>query len=121
MPASKQDRVPLTCTHCGHQQLEPRTAISSVCKKCGQHLRVQEILRPTRAVAEAIPERKQITCFDCGAVLEVPVSAESTMCKRCSAYIDLKDYHINNAVSRNFKTKGNFIVEAKGYVFNTEA
>ena len=120
MPASKQDRVPLTCPHCGHQQLEPRTAFSSVCKKCGQHLRVQEILRPAHAAVEAVPERKQITCFDCGAVLEVPVSAESTMCKRCSAYIDLKDYRINNAVSKNFKTKGTFVVEAKGYVFNTE-
>lgn len=120
MPASKQDRVPLTCPHCGHQQLEPRTAFSSVCKKCGRHLRVQEILRPARAAVKAVPERKPITCFDCGAVLEVPVSAESTMCKRCSAYIDLKDYHINNAVSKNFKTKGTFVVEPKGYVFNTE-
>ena len=43
------------------------------------------------------------------------------MCKRCSRYIDLQDYHIANAVSKNFKTKGSFAVEATGYVFNTEA
>lgn len=43
------------------------------------------------------------------------------MCKRCSAYVDLKDYRITSAVSKNFKTKGNFVVEQKGYVFNTEA
>ena len=120
MPASKQDRVPLTCPHCGHQQLEPRTAFSSVCKKCGQHLRVQEILKPSRPVADSGPERKSITCFDCGAALDVPVSAESTMCKRCSHYVDLKDYRITSAVSKNFKTKGAFVVEPKGYVFNTE-
>jgi cytoskeletal protein CcmA (bactofilin family) len=120
MPASKQDRVSLTCPHCGHQQLEPPTAFSSVCKKCGQHLRVQEILRPAQAAAPLVPERKQITCFDCGAALEVAVSAESTMCKRCSHYVDLKDYRISNAVSKNFKTKGAFVVELKGYVFNTE-
>jgi len=43
------------------------------------------------------------------------------MCKRCSQYIDLKDYHIANAVSKNFKTKGSFAIEPTGYVFNTEA
>ena len=43
------------------------------------------------------------------------------MCKRCSAHIDLRDYHINNAVSKNFRTKGRFVIELKGYVFNTEA
>lgn len=121
MPASPQDQVRLTCPHCGHQQLEPRTAFSSVCKKCGQHLRVQEILHPAAKTVASGPERRQITCFDCGAELEVPATAESTMCKKCSRYIDLKDYRISSAVSKNFKTKGSFVVETKGYVFNTEA
>jgi cytoskeletal protein CcmA (bactofilin family) len=35
--------------------------------------------------------------------------------------VDLKDYRITSAVSKNFKTKGSFVLEAKGYVFNTEA
>jgi cytoskeletal protein CcmA (bactofilin family) len=121
MPASKQDRILLTCPHCGNQQPEPRTAISTVCKKCGQHLRVQEVLKPSRKAPETAPERRRVTCFDCGTELEVPVSAESTMCKRCSRYVDLKNYQINSAVSKNFKTKGAFVVETKGYVFNTEA
>jgi cytoskeletal protein CcmA (bactofilin family) len=43
------------------------------------------------------------------------------MCKRCSAYIDLLDYEISSAVSKNFRTKGTFILQPKGYVFNTEA
>lgn len=121
MPAKPQDKVLVTCPHCGHQQPEPPSAISSVCKKCGQHLRVQEILHPAPKAAEKGPERKHITCFECGADLEVPVSAESTMCKRCSRYVDMKNYVINSAVSKNFKTKGSFVIDPKGYVFNTEA
>src|SRR5882724_10560782 len=121
MPAKKQDKVLVVCPHCGHQQAEPRTAFSSNCKKCGQHLRIQEILRPAPKAAEQGPARKRVTCFECGAELEVPVSAESTMCKRCSRYIDMKDYVIKTAVSKNFKTKGSFTIDAKGYVFNTEA
>jgi cytoskeletal protein CcmA (bactofilin family) len=121
MPPKKQDKVLVVCPSCGHQQAEPRTAISSNCKKCGQHLRISEILRPTPKAAEQGPERKRITCFECGAELDVPVSAESTMCKRCSGYIDMKNYVINSAVSKNFKTKGSFVIDPKGYVFNTEA
>jgi cytoskeletal protein CcmA (bactofilin family)/DNA-directed RNA polymerase subunit RPC12/RpoP len=120
MPASKQDNVPVDCPHCGHQQSEPRAAFSTVCKKCGGHFRL-EVPKPARKAAGPALERKRITCFDCGAELEVAFSAESTMCKRCSRYVDLKDYHINHAVSKNFKTRGSFVVEAAGYVFNTEA
>jgi len=121
MPPSMQDKILVACPRCGHQQPEPPTAFSTVCKKCGGHFHVQETLKPARKAVERAPERRRITCFDCGAELEVAVSAESTMCKRCSRYVDLKDYHITSAVSKNFKTKGAFIVEAKGYVFNTEA
>src|SRR5689334_18537280 len=110
MPASKQDKVLVACPHCGHQQRESREAFSTVCRKCGQHLRVQEILKPVPKAAALALERRRIVCFDCGAELEVAASAESTMCKRCSRYVDLKDYHIANAVSKNFKTKGLFVV-----------
>ena len=121
MPASKQDKVLVACPHCGHRQTEPRTAFSTVCEKCHGHFHVQEVLNPVRKAAAAAPETRRVTCFDCGAELEVPATAESTMCKRCSRYVDLKDYKIASAVSKNFKTKGKFIVEAKGFVFNTEA
>ena len=120
MPASKKDKVLVPCPRCGHQQMEPRTGFSSICKKCGQHLRVQDILQPHPQPLAAGPAQKKITCFECGAELEVPATAESTMCKRCSRYIDLKDYHIVTAISKNFKTKGTFVIEPKGYVFNSE-
>ena len=121
MPAKKQDKVLLTCPHCGHQQAESRGAFSTICKKCRQHLRVQEILNPPKKAAERAPKRKHITCFECGAELDIPASAESTMCKRCSQYVDLHDYRITTAVAKNFKTKGTLVVELKGYVFNTES
>jgi cytoskeletal protein CcmA (bactofilin family) len=121
MPPSKQDKVLVACPHCGHSQAEPRTAFSTVCQKCHGHFHVQEVLKPVRKAVAAAPEKRRVTCFDCGAELEVPLSAESTMCKRCSRYVDLKDYKFTNAVSKNFKTKGKFIIEAKGFVFNTEA
>src|SRR6185436_727703 len=121
MPATRQDKIRLTCPHCGHQQLEPSTAFSTRCKKCGEHIRIEELKKPAAKPAEAPRERRRVSCFECNAELEVPLSAESTMCKRCSRYVDLKDYLINQAVSKNFKTKGSFVVELKGDVFNTEA
>lgn len=120
MPASKQDKVQVACPHCGHLQLEPSTAFSTVCKKCHGHFRLGEILRPAPKPRERVPDQKHVTCFECGAELEVPASAQSTMCKRCSRYMDLKDYVIDKAVSKNFKTKGSFTIEQTGYVFNTE-
>lgn len=125
MPAKKQDKILLTCPHCGHQQQEPRAVISTVCKNCNQYFRADEVGKPAPKAKAKAPERpkdlKHLTCFECGTELETAASAQSTMCKRCSAHIDLRDYHINNAVSRNFKTKGQFVIDAKGYVFNTEA
>lgn len=119
MAAKPQDNALVVCPHCGHQQPEARAAISSNCRQCGQYLRVQELLHPVaKAVAPAL-ELRHFTCFDCGAELDVPVAAQSAMCKRCSSYLDLNDYTINNAVSKNFRTKGRFVVETKGYVFNT--
>ncbi len=121
-----QDKILVVCPRCGHSQPEPRTGFSTLCRKCGGHFHIQEAAsKPVKKTAErkpeGKPEGKRITCFDCGTELQVAPSAQSTMCKRCSSYIDLKDYHIANAVSKNFKTKGTFTLEATGYVFNTEA
>src|SRR5688500_3892843 len=114
MTAKQQEKVREPCSKCGHAQAVPRTAVNTVCKECGAHFDIQEVLKPKPRKAAAAPERKRIFCFDCSTEQAVPVAAESTMCKRCSAHIDLRDYHIANAVSRNFRTKGTFVVEAKG-------
>jgi len=121
MPAKKQDQVLVACPHCGHQQAEPRTAFSTLCKKCGEHLRLQEIFNPAPRTPQRAPKQKHITCFECGAELEVPASAESTMCKWCSAYVDLHDYRIASPMAKNFKTKGMLLVDPQGCIFNTES
>ena len=121
MPPKEQDKVLLTCPYCGHQQPESRLAFSTICKSCGHHLRVQEVLKPAPKAPERGPKRKLITCFECGTELQVPDTAESTICKRCSAYVDLHDYSITSALAKNFKTKGIFVVESRGCVFNTDS
>jgi len=120
MPALKKRKVTLTCPHCGHTQEESAAAYSTTCKKCRQHIRVQELLRPAAQTKRASRKTRQVACFSCGTLLDVPASAKSTMCKRCSGYVDLNDYKINRSVSKNFCTKGTMIIEEGGFLFNTE-
>ena len=102
MPVAKKlDKVLLACPHCGHQQPESPTAFSTICKSCGQHIRVQEILKPAPKRRESGPKKKLVTCFECGTELEVPADAESTMCKRCSAYIRKRNPLVANRKIQN--------------------
>ena len=119
-PAKKPAKVLVACPHCGHQQPESREAFSTVCKRCGEHVRVQEVLNPAPPAPGRQFRLRRITCFDCGAELEVPASAESSMCKWCSRYVDLHDYRIITPVAKNYRTRGRFIIEPKGTVFNSE-
>ncbi|HEY6167445.1 MAG TPA: polymer-forming cytoskeletal protein [Verrucomicrobiae bacterium] len=113
-------KVTVTCPHCGNGQPEVPDAYSTVCRKCGQHFRIQEALHPAAKRTQARHDTKEVICFQCGTVLHVAPEAESTMCKRCSNHVDLRDYRIDHAVSKNFRTHGAFVIEEKGYVFNTE-
>ena len=121
MAVTNLDRVPVACPHCGHKQPESRAAFSTICRKCGGHFRVQEVLKPSPKATERIPDQRRVGCFDCGAELDVPVSAESTMCKRCGRYLDLHSYRITTAVAKNFRTRGALVIEPKGRVFNSES
>ena len=118
---SKPETVSVTCPECGHHQPEPRTAYSTVCKKCQKHFRVQEALHPAAKLQKPVIELRQVRCFQCGAELEAPCAATSTMCKKCSSHVDLNDYHITATASKNFRTHGRLVVEEKGYVLNSEA
>ena len=121
MLSRKDDKIPLACPQCGHVQQEPKTAYSTICKKCHAHYRPQEVLHSVSTVRQPNIERRRVQCFQCGTELDVPVTAESTMCKRCSAHLDLRDYHITQAVSKNFKTKGRLVLDEKGSIFNTDS
>ena len=119
-PDQKQDQVLVACPHCGHQQPEARSGFSSVCKQCGGHFRIQDVLHPVSKARAPAPRQRRVICFECGTELDVPASAESSMCKKCSRYIDLHDYLITTALAKNFRTKGKLLIEPKGCVFNTD-
>jgi cytoskeletal protein CcmA (bactofilin family)/ribosomal protein L40E len=122
MAAIKPERLIVSCPRCGSTQPEPRAVVSTVCRQCQTHIQVRgpDPLAPSAPYADPARPGRHVSCFRCGTPLEVPPTAESTMCKRCSDYVDLRDYLINSAVSKNFRTHGRFVVEEKGYVFNTE-
>ena len=121
MPPPKPDTIRVTCPRCGHAQLEPRAAYSTVCKKCHRHFRLEEVLHPATEPPKPQFEQKQVRCFRCGTQLAVSVAASSTMCKRCGSHLDLADYRITQTVSKNFTTHGRLVIEEKGYVLNSEA
>lgn len=121
MPPPKQNKIPLTCPRCGHVQLEPRGVYSTVCKQCHQHFRLNEpepVLQPTK---KPVIQQRRVHCFQCRAELDVSLTAESTMCKKCSSHVDLRDYAIDQTVSKNFRTYGRLLVEPKGYLLNTDS
>lgn len=111
----------MTCPKCGHTQPEPRTAYSCICKKCHAYIRLAEVRNPAPQPPPPAFEQRRVLCFDCGTELEVAVAATSTMCKRCSRHIDLSDYNVAQAVSKNFRTHGRLVIEEKGYLLNTDS
>lgn len=120
MPSAKQATVPVTCPKCGHTQAEPRSAYSTVCKKCHEHFRLQDKRPPAPIAPKPAIEVRRVHCFQCGTELEAPIAAASTMCKRCSSHVDLGDYTISQTFSKNFRTYGRLVIEEKGYLLNTE-
>jgi cytoskeletal protein CcmA (bactofilin family) len=116
----KGKTIEVPCPKCGHQQPEPVTAISTNCRACGQYFRVQEALKPVPKPSAPALEQRLVTCFECRIEQPVALSAQSTMCRKCSAHIDLNDYRITSAVSKNFRTHGSFVLEPRGYLFNSE-
>ena len=121
MPPAKPDKIRVTCPKCGHRQLEPRTAYSTICKECHQHFRLEDVLRPAAEPAKPQLAQRQVRCFQCGTELAVPLAASSTMCKRCGSHVDLADYRIAQTVSKNFRTHGRLVIEEKGYALNADA
>ena len=121
MLSNGRETVAVACPRCGHSQPEPPGGYSTLCKKCGEHYRVQEALFPgPKASAPGIQQR-QVRCFQCGTDLEAPRAAASTMCKRCSSHVDLTDYKVSQTVSKSFRTYGRLVVEEKGYLLNTDS
>jgi cytoskeletal protein CcmA (bactofilin family) len=122
MAGAKADRLAVTCPRCGNTQQEPRAVVSTVCRSCHTHIQVKAASHggPSPLSDGHRGPVRSVACFRCGTPLEVVPQAESTMCKRCGDYVDLRDYIITSAVSKNFRTHGRFVVEEKGYVINAD-
>lgn len=116
----KRQTLTVNCPHCGNAQEEAKGAFSTQCKKCQQHFRIEDALKPAVRTEEKAKEVRVVHCFQCQTRLEVAPAAQSTMCKRCSSFVDLRDYVIDHSIAKNFRTRGRFVIEEKGYVFNTD-
>jgi cytoskeletal protein CcmA (bactofilin family) len=121
MPPLKPDKIAVTCPRCGHCQLEPRTAYSSICKQCHQHFRLEQVQRLPAPLARPQLEPKQVRCFHCAAELTVPVAATSTICKRCRSHVDLANYRVTQTLSKKLRTHGRLVIEERGFLFDSEA
>jgi cytoskeletal protein CcmA (bactofilin family) len=121
MPPLKLDKVSVTCPRCGHSQLEPRSAYSSICKACYQHFRLEEVRHLPAHTPRPPPEPRQVRCFQCGTELTVPIAATSSICRRCRSHVDLANYRVTQTLTRKFRTHGRLVIEEMGYIFDSEA
>jgi len=120
-------------------QSEPALAQSTYCRKCGEHFRVGVAVSEGIVVATLRPPAKEggwlagarqafgprgprhVVCFDCGAEQDVAPAARSTICPSCSSYIDLTDFKIDNASTKNIRTRGILHIGPKGDLSATRA
>lgn len=84
----------VTCPHCRGTQLEPAAGISTYCKHCGRHFKINPSAprkRPAAAVkgVKAARETREVTCLKCGTLNTVAVTAMSTQCIGCLQYLEL--------------------------------
>jgi len=108
---------------CGHVQLEPRTAISTVCGKCQSHIDLQEDRRswwsdqnPSPVPSGRSWRRERSFVFN-ACCLKIPATAESSMCKWCSTHIDLRIIASTGSLTE-LPHEGTFVIEEKG-IFST--
>lgn len=125
-------KVPVQCSHCGFTQLESAFAKSTFCRKCSKHFDIRLAGEAEHAAVASGSifrklgnllggeKTKVIHCFDCGAKHQVSSSAQSSLCGHCGAYIDLRDFKITAAFSRNIQTAGIIVVTRKGDLTSTK-
>lgn len=112
--STKPKKAEIVCPHCGAHQMEPATAISTVCRSCGRNFKLEKALKPKRKPVSRPKDFRTIHCFECESELEVPPTAISTICHNCSRHIDLNDYTITGLFGRNLETKGALYLTEKG-------
>ncbi|WP_018290531.1 polymer-forming cytoskeletal protein [Verrucomicrobium sp. 3C] len=94
------------CPHCGHQQWESRTALSTFCRKCQQYLslvpkRRNELPSKSRPVRDRF-----VRCPFCGAGQFVYSAALSSGCIACGMGLNLVSYQVRGKSGDRLKTLG---------------
>lgn len=112
--SSKPKKAEVVCPHCGAHQMEPVSAISTVCRSCGKNFKLEKALKPRKPNVSKGKDFRTINCFDCHTLLEVAGTAISTICHTCSRHIDLNDYTISVISGRSLETKGALYLTEKG-------
>lgn len=122
-------KTPVHCPHCGAEQLEPAAVISTYCRTCSGHIRVQndppppEVSRITqarRAAWRALSSivQKTVVCHGCGATHRVPAGALSSQCPHCGSHMNLADVIVETRSSQTINTSGTLRVTSTGFLNN---
>ncbi|MDX2226158.1 MAG: polymer-forming cytoskeletal protein [Verrucomicrobiae bacterium] len=111
---TKRKHIEVVCPSCGAHQLEPSGCISTFCKSCQAHFKLNKALKPKRNPNRPSVSERALHCFECRSLLHVAPEALSTICNVCGHCVDLNDYTINSRVARNFQTKGSLLIGEKG-------
>lgn len=109
-------KVPTSCPHCGHVQLEPKGLISTYCRGCSSHYSVGET-KPAAVTVGApakpsvlrklLPKyRRRVVCHECGHEHAVTLELGATVCPGCGTDIDLRDIEIARHSTREIFTQG---------------
>jgi ribosomal protein S27E/cytoskeletal protein CcmA (bactofilin family) len=94
------------CPHCGHEQWEPRTALSTFCRQCQEYFslvpkRKSELLSKSRPVRDRF-----VRCPFCGAGQYVYSAALSSGCIACGRGLNLVSYQVRGRAGERLKTLG---------------
>lgn len=122
-------KVPTSCPHCGHVQLEPKGLISTYCRGCSSHYAVGEAKPPPivtgppakpSVLRRLIPKyRRRVVCHECGHEHAVTLELAATLCPGCGTGIELRDLEIARHSTREISTHGTVHVGKNAFLNST--
>ncbi|GAB4247024.1 MAG: hypothetical protein OHK005_13010 [Candidatus Methylacidiphilales bacterium] len=112
---SKNVKIEVTCTHCGHVQKEYSVLEKTTCQACGQVFWLKP-KTPRRRPPRPKVEKRSIVCHVCGENLLVPKDALSWQCHGCSTYLDVSSHEITDEYSARIQTYGDVFVRPSGHL-----
>jgi cytoskeletal protein CcmA (bactofilin family)/predicted RNA-binding Zn-ribbon protein involved in translation (DUF1610 family) len=106
-------KIKVTCTHCGHVQLDYQDLGKSTCQACGKLFWFNAPPK-RKSVQRPKIERRLLVCHVCGEELKIPKDALSWQCHGCSTQLDVADHTINGENASRILTYGTVTIHDKG-------